>query len=75
MDKLLEEHPLSNYSHYRDFLRDLIQRGICNHGLTFDTLNYELYRLNKEIQQELIREAFTIAQGPTIIETRDVHTT
>jgi len=76
MDKLLNQHPLSNYSTYREFIRDLIQDGICRHGFTFDNLNYELYRLNGQIYKELTKEVFDIAQGqlPNRILTGYVHT-
>lgn len=56
MDKLLSQHPLSNYSTYKEFIRDLIQDAISNQGYTFENLNYELYRLNTQIYQELTKE-------------------
>ena len=56
MDKLLSQHPLSNYSTYKEFIRDLIQDAISNQGYTFDNLNYELYRLNTQIYQEFTKE-------------------
>lgn len=56
MDKLLSQHPLSNYLTYKEFIRDLIQDAICNQGYTFDNLNYELYRLNTQIYQEFTQE-------------------
>ena len=56
MDKLLSQHPLSNYSTYKEFIRDLIQDGISNQGYTFENLNYELYRLNTQIYQELTKQ-------------------
>lgn len=56
MDKLLSEHPLSNYSTYKEFIRDLIQDAISNQEYTFDNLNYELYRLNTQIYQEFTKE-------------------
>lgn len=56
MDKLLSQHPLSNYSTYKEFIRDLIQDAISNQGYTFENLNYELYRLNTQIYQEFIKE-------------------
>ena len=59
MEKLLAQHPLNNYSSYRHFLRHLIQDAITHQGLTFDQLNYELYRLNRHIYDELTQEAFT----------------
>ena len=74
MDKLLNQHPLSNYSSYKEFLRDLIQDAISRHGLTFDNLNYELYRLNGQIYQELTKEVFNIAQGGNRVLTGYVHT-
>lgn len=59
MEKILAQHPPNNYSSYRHFLRDLIQDVITHQGLTFDELNYELYRLNRHIYDELTKEAFT----------------
>ena len=56
MDKLLSQHPLSNYSTYKEFIRDLIQDAICNQEYTFENLNYELYRLNTQIYQEFTQE-------------------
>lgn len=56
MDKLLSQHPLSNYSTYKEFIRDLIQDAISNQGYTFENLNYELYRLNTQIYQEFTKE-------------------
>ena len=56
MDKLLSQHPLSNYSTYKEFIRDLIQDAISNKGYTFENLNYELYRLNTQIYQEFTKE-------------------
>ena len=56
MDKLLSQHPLSNYSTYKEFIRDLIQDAISNQEYTFDNLNYELYRLNTQIYQEFTKE-------------------
>lgn len=56
MDKLLSQHPLSNYSTYKEFIRDLIQDAISNQGYTFENLNYELYRLNTQIYQEYTKE-------------------
>lgn len=56
MDKLLSEHPLSNYSTYKEFIRDLIQDAISNQEYTFENLNYELYRLNTQIYQEFTKE-------------------
>ena len=56
MDKLLSQHPLSNYSTYKEFIRDLIQDAISNQGYTFDNLNYELYRLNTQIYHEFTKE-------------------
>ena len=56
MDKLLNQHPLSNYSTYKEFIRDLIQDAISNKGYTFENLNYELYRLNTQIYQEFTKE-------------------
>ena len=56
MDKLLSQHPLSNYSTYKEFIRDLIQDAISNQEYTFENLNYELYRLNSEIYQEYTKE-------------------
>ena len=58
MDKLLSQHPLSKYSIYKEFIRDLMQNAISNHGYTFEQLNYELYRLNSEIYQEYTKELF-----------------
>lgn len=69
MDQLLSRHPLSNYSSYQEFIRDLIQDGISRHGLTFDQLNYELYKLNREIYQEYIKQVLTETEL-----TRYVHT-
>ena len=71
MDKLLSQHPLSNYSTYKDYIRDLIQDGITHHGFTFDNLNY---RLNGQIYQELTKEVFNIAQGGNRVLTGYVHT-
>ena len=75
MDKLLTQHPINKYSSYRQFIRDLIQDGISNQGFTFDNLNYELYRLNNQIYQELTKEVFDIAQGriPNRILVSHVH--
>ena len=56
MDKLLSQHPLRNYSTYKEFIRNLIQDGISNQGYTFENLNYELYRLNTQIYQEFTKE-------------------
>lgn len=56
MDKLLNQHPIHKYSDYNSFIRDLIQDAIGNQGYTFDTLNYELYRLNTQIYQEFTKE-------------------
>ena len=56
MDKLLSQHPLSNYSTYKEFIRDLIQDAIANQGYTFQNLNYELYRLNTQIYQEFTKK-------------------
>lgn len=56
MDKLLSQHPLSNYSTYKEFIRDLIQDAISNQEYTFENLNYELYRLNTQIYQEFTKE-------------------
>ena len=56
MDKLLSQHPLSNYSTYKEFIRDLIQDAISNQGYTFENLNYELYQLNTQIYQEFTKE-------------------
>ena len=56
MDKLLSQHSLSNYSTYKEFIRDLIQDAISNQGYTFENLNYELYRLNTQIYQEFTKE-------------------
>lgn len=56
MDKLLSQHPLSNYSTYKEFIRDLIQDAISNQGYTFENLNYELYRLNTQIYQEFTKK-------------------
>ena len=56
MDKLLSQHPLSNYSTYKEFIRDLIQDAISNQGYTFENLNYELYRLNTQIYREFTKE-------------------
>lgn len=56
MDKLLSQHPLSNYSTYKEFIRDLIQDAISIQGYTFENLNYELYRLNTQIYQEFTKE-------------------
>ena len=56
MDKLLSQHLLSNYSTYKEFIRDLIQDAISNQGYTFENLNYELYRLNTQIYQEFTKE-------------------
>ena len=56
MDKLLSQHPLSNYSTYKEFIHDLIQDAISNQGYTFENLNYELYRLNTQIYQEFTKE-------------------
>lgn len=56
MDKLLSLHPLSNYSTYKEFIRDLIQDAISNQEYTFENLNYELYRLNTQIYQEFTKE-------------------
>ena len=69
MDQLLSQHPLSNYSSYQEFIRDLIQDSISRHGLTFDQLNYELYKLNREIYQEYIKQVLTETEL-----TRYVHT-
>lgn len=56
MDKLLSQHPLSNSSTYKEFIRDLIQDAISNQEYTFENLNYELYRLNTQIYQEFTKE-------------------
>ena len=56
MDKLLSQHPLSNYSTYKEFIRDLIQDAISNQEYTFENLNYELYRPNTQIYQEFTKE-------------------
>lgn len=72
MDKLLAQHPIHKYSSYRHFIRDLIQDGISNQGFTFENLNYELYRLNSQIYQELTKEL--IGQIPNRILTSHVHT-
>ena len=56
MDKLLSQHPLSNYSTYKEFIRDLIQDAISNQGYTFENLNYELYRLNTQIYQQFTKK-------------------
>lgn len=56
MDKLLSQHPLSNYLTYKEFIRDLIQDAISNQEYTFENLNYELYRLNTQIYQEFTKE-------------------
>ena len=56
MDKLLTKHPIHKYSSYQQFIRNLIQDGISNQGYTFESLNYELYRLNTQIYQELTKE-------------------
>ena len=74
MDKLLIQHPPSNYSSYKEFIRDLIQDAISRHGLTFDNLNYDLYRLNVQIYQELTKEVFNTAQGGNRVLTGYVHT-
>ena len=74
MDKLLSQHPLSNYSTYKEFIRDLIQDGISRHGFAFDNLNYELCRLKGQIYQELTKEVFKIAQGGNRVLTGYVHT-
>ena len=76
MDKLLSQHPPSNYSTYREFIRDLIQDGISNHAFTFEYIHYELYRLNGQIYKELTKEVFDIAQRqlPNRILTSYVHT-
>ena len=75
MDKLLNQHPPSNYSTYREFIRDLIQDGISNHGFTFDHIHYELYRLNGQIYEALTKEAFNCYRGrlPNRILTSHVH--
>lgn len=59
MDKLLAQHPPNNYSSYKTFLCDLIQDAITYQELTFDELNYELYRLNRHIYEELTKEVLT----------------
>lgn len=59
MDKLLTQHPPNNYSSYKTFLRDLIQDALTHHEWTFDELNYELYRLNRHIYEELTKEVLT----------------
>ena len=56
MDKLLSQHPLSNYSTYKEFIRDLIQDAVSKQEYTFEQLNYELYRLNTQIYQEFTKE-------------------
>ena len=56
MDKLLRQHPIHKYSTYKEFIRQLIQDAISNHGYTFENLNYELYRLNTQIYQEFTKE-------------------
>jgi len=61
MDKLLQQHPLCNYTSYREFIRDLCKDGFSQ-GFTFEQLNYELYDSNKKIYQELTRELLDIAQ-------------
>ena len=59
MDKLLTQHPPNNYSSYNTFLRDLIQDALTHQEMTFDELNYELYRLNRHIYEELTKEVLT----------------
>ena len=59
MDKLLSQHPLSNYSTYKEFIRDLIQGAVSKQEYTFEQLNYELYRLNTQIYQEFTHELIT----------------
>ena len=70
LELLLKEMDPSKYSSYHAFMRALILEGISGYNLTFEELNHQLFKLNKENYEELCQTAISYfdAYAPTKIK-------
>ena len=60
VDTLLRRMDPGQFFSYQEFMRGLILEAISGHDLTFDELNCQLYKLNKEIYEQLCQTALAI---------------
>ena len=57
LELLVQNMDPGQFSCYKEFMRALLIEALANTNFTFDELNYDLYALNKEIFNQLNKEA------------------
>ena len=57
IERLLASVDHTKFSSYQAFMRALILEGISWNNLSFEDLNYQLFKLNKEVYEALCQTA------------------